>query len=349
MTALPSYFTGTVSVASNGTTVTLVVGGTGASWSGQNALPGDLLQIGDFQTIVADFPTTTSATIPPWGGGAQTSQPYVLWKTSPQRITGQPAAQAVSDLVTVLNGMGTIYAVSGALPDPSIGNEGQYALKTNTGLWKLWLKQGGLWVDQGTPVGTNYRGAWSSATAYGGNDVVTRLGSSYICKGGNTNAPPESSPSFWDLLAGRGTDGAKGDKGDVGLTGTAATIVVNSTVTIAAGSAALVENLGTSSSASLKFSIPQGPQGIQGTQGPQGSGIQPDTTGTLAQRAAHDNEAMNYKFLETDTSPFRLWIKASNTAGDWAGPTYIGGNFPVGDMGHITDSITQTFDFGHII
>jgi hypothetical protein len=343
MTALPSYSTGTVTVAANGTTVTAAGG---ANWSGQNALPGDLLQIGGFQTIVSDFPTATAATIPPWGGGTQTAQPYKLFKTSPQRINGQPFAQAISDLVTVLNGMGTIYAVADALPDPSIGDDGQYALKTNTGVWKLWLKVGGTWVDQGSPVGTNYRGAWNSATAYASNDVTTRLGSSYIAKAPNTNAAPESSPTSWDLLAGKGD---KGDVGTTGATGTAATVNVNTTITLGAGSAALVENLGTSSAASFRFSIPQGPQGIQGVQGAQGVGLQPDATGTLAQRATYDNQATGYKFLETDVSPYRLFVKASNAAGDWAGPTYIGGNFPVGDMGHITDSIVQTFEFGHIV
>ena len=52
-----------------------------------------------------------------------------------------------------------------------------------------------------------------------------------------------------------GPQGSQGIKGD---TGTAATVAVNSTVTGAAGSSALVENLGTTSAASLKFTIPTG-------------------------------------------------------------------------------------------
>ena len=67
--------------------------------------------------------------------------------------------QRVEALVAVLNGMGTIYAVSGSVPDPSIGSNGQYALKTNSSTWLLWLKVSGAWVAQGIPVGTNYRGA----------------------------------------------------------------------------------------------------------------------------------------------------------------------------------------------
>ncbi len=36
-----------------------------------------------------------------------------------------------------------------------------FALKANDGSWKLWLKDGGVWVLQGTPVGANPRGAWN--------------------------------------------------------------------------------------------------------------------------------------------------------------------------------------------
>jgi hypothetical protein len=90
----------------------------------------------------------------------------------------------------------------------------------------------------------------------------------------------------------------------------------------------------------------QGIQGVQGVQGEQGVGIGPDATGTLDQRDAYDGQAQGFKFLETDVSPFRLWIKASNTTADWAGPSYIGGTAPVGDLGSVADSILETFDYG---
>ncbi|SHJ69437.1 hypothetical protein SAMN05444159_1251 [Bradyrhizobium lablabi] len=337
-----SYSTGTVSVPANGTTVT----GVGSIWSGVNARPGDMLQIGAVLSFISDVTDPTHLVIPPYAGTTVSAVAYTIYQTSPLRFVGGQAMTDVSSLVALLNGMGTIYAVPGAAPDPSIGSDGQYALKTNTGIWRLWLKTGGVWVDQGSPVGTNYRGAWNSATAYAANDVTTRLGSAYISKGTNTNAPPESSPTSWDVLAAKGDTG---NTGATGATGTAATIAVNSVSTLPAGSSATVTNLGTSSAASFAFGIPQGPQGIQGTQGLQGVGLQPDASGTITQRATYDGQTTGYKFLETDVSPFRLYIKASNTTGDWAGPTFIGGNFPVGDLGHITDSIVQTFDFGHIV
>lgn len=138
-------------------------------------------------------------------------------------------------------------------------------------------------------------------------------------------------------------------KGDKGNTGAAATIVVNSTVTLPSGSDALVENLGTSGAASLKFSIPQGPQGVQGIQGVQGVGIEPEATGTFDDRSTYDGQDKGFRFLQTDVSPFLLWVKASNISADWAGPSPIGGTVAFGDLGHITDTLFQTFDYGHIV
>lgn len=50
----------------------------------------------------------------------------------------------------------------------------------------------------------------------------------------------------------------------IGPEGKAATVEVDSTETIEAGSPALVENVGTENEAKLKFSIPQGPKGDTG-------------------------------------------------------------------------------------
>jgi len=74
------------------------------------------------------------------------------------------------------------------------------------------------------PAGINWRGAWSSATAYDVRAGVTFNGTSYVCTVGNTNQQPPNA-SYWDVLAAKGSDGAqglpgdKGDKGDVGAAG----------------------------------------------------------------------------------------------------------------------------------
>jgi hypothetical protein len=67
----------------------------------------------------------------------------------------------------------------------------------------------------------------------------------------------------------------------------------------------------------------------------------------LSERAVYDSEARDYAFLQTDVSPYRLWVKASSATADWAGPTYIGGATALGDLGHATDTITELFDLGH--
>lgn len=59
--------------------------------------------------------------------------------------------------------------------------------------------------------------------------------------------------------------------GPAGTPGSAATITVASTSTLAAGQPANVQNVGTPQAAIFNFGIPQGIQGIQGIQGPPGS------------------------------------------------------------------------------
>jgi hypothetical protein len=68
-----------------------------------------------------------------------------------------------------------------------------------------------------------------------------------------------------EISAGESIQGPKGDKGDA-----AATIIVGSTTTGAAGSSASVTNSGTSSNVVLNFTVPVGNTGAQGAQGIQG-------------------------------------------------------------------------------
>jgi hypothetical protein len=87
-------------------------------------------------------------------------------------------------------------------------------------------------------------------------------------------------------------------------------------------------------------------QGVQGIQGPQGIGINYNSSGTLAQRAAFNLQAQGYAYLQTDVSPFQLWVKASAASADWAGPTFIAGIVGIGDYGLVTDTTTATYDYG---
>lgn len=61
---------------------------------------------------------------------------------------------------------------------------------------------------QGIP-GTSFiwKGAWSGATGYVVNDVVSSGGNSYICISAHTNHTPPNG-TYWELVAQKGTDGA---------------------------------------------------------------------------------------------------------------------------------------------
>lgn len=90
-----------------------------------------------------------------------------------------------------------------------------------------------------------------------------------------------------------------------------------------------------------------GTTGLTGAGGDDGDGLQPNASGTLAQRAAHNAAAQGFLYLQTDVLPFRLWAKASAVSGDWTGPTTISGNeFAIGDWGLITDPPAAIYDFG---
>lgn len=66
-----------------------------------------------------------------------------------------------------------------------------------------------------------------------------------------------------------------------------------------------------------------GPPGVQGSQGSTGSGLKYDASGTLAQRAAYDTMPQGFAYLQTDVTPFVLFVKASATTADWSSGTPI--------------------------
>jgi len=209
MTALVSYSTGLATVAAGGTSVT----GIGTIWSGVNARPGDVFQIGNFQSIVCNVVDVDELTIPPWGGGAQTAVAYKIWQVSPQRFAGAQAMADVSALVAALNTDGFFFFVDvdQAEPDPSLGDDGQFAFQPTTG--KTWVKTGGAWSYLGIYKAFRLMGAWSGATAYAVGDVVTLNGSSYVCVLDHTNHTPPNT-TYWQVLASKGDTGSTGAKGD---------------------------------------------------------------------------------------------------------------------------------------
>lgn len=233
MTALNSYSTGTATVSAGGATVT----GIGTIWSGTNAKPGDIFQIGNFQTVISDVTDTTHLVIPPWGGGAQTGVAYKIWQTSSQRFAGSQAMATVNQLVAAFNTSGffVFVDIADTVPDPSLGDDGQFAFQPTTG--KTWERVAGVWTYLGVYKAFQLKGAWSGATAYAAGDVVTLSGSSYACVLDHTNQTPPNA-TYWQLLSSIGATGNTGATG-AGYGGTSTT-----SLTIGTGSKAFTTQAG---------------------------------------------------------------------------------------------------------
>ncbi|MBB4259716.1 MULTISPECIES: hypothetical protein [unclassified Bradyrhizobium] len=218
MTALVSYSTGTASVSAGGTTVT----GSGTNWLGTIAKPGDIFQIGNFQSVISDVTDTTHLVIPPWGGGNQSGVAYTIWQVSPQRFAGAQAMATVSQLVAAFNTSGyfVFVGIDETVPDPSLGDDGQFAFQPTTG--KTWERVAGVWTFLGIYKGFNLTGDYDNATVYSYGDVQTTSGSSYIYIN-ETPSAGHTAPNttYWQLLASKGDTGAAGSNGATGATGPA--------------------------------------------------------------------------------------------------------------------------------
>ena len=69
-----------------------------------------------------------------------------------------------------------------------------------------------------------------------------------------------------------------------------------------------------------------GPRGEKGEKGDKGDPMKIDATGTAAELAQYDAEAKGFSFLATDTG--KVYIKNSDTSGDWSEP--VGFQGPAG-------------------
>jgi hypothetical protein len=208
------YDTGTVTVSG---TPALNVTGVGTLWSPVVEI-GDWIwiagQVGMIGAVVDDTHLTLEA---PWQGTPPAAAAYVITKMSWLRYDPALTQSKLRELLESLEAQGTFLFVEGAAPDPDMGEDGQWALKTDVAPWKLWFKVGGVWVPQATPAGLKWRGTWSSATSYSIADAVERNGSSYVAKTANLNKPPESNAADWDLMAAKGNTGAQGATGPQGV------------------------------------------------------------------------------------------------------------------------------------
>jgi hypothetical protein len=239
-----------------------VIVGIGTIWSGTNAKAGDTIYVNDVYPgiEITDVTDVTHLSIPePWSGGAKVSVPYKIVQNFPARVLGVEAAKDVSTLVAALNKEGFFWFVGPdeLVPDPSRGDEGQYARQPSTG--KQWYKSGGLWVYEGISGAVTFDATpYSAATTYGAQTLVSFGGKLYLSlQAGNLNHLPSTSPTWWSqIIAGGDTVYLAMDDSDRPDTGeTVLKWICPETTTFYAGLAASYAHATVASTASAVYSV----------------------------------------------------------------------------------------------
>jgi hypothetical protein len=274
MTAFPTYSTGTVSVAANATAIV----GVGMDWT-TKAVPGDTIQVTGFAPVkTIDVTDATHLAIAAWPfGTVAAGTTYTLFLDSPSRSGVTRTMQNVDTLIAAINSNGFYVAVppTAAAPDPSLGEENQYAIQAGTG--KIWQRIGGAWVFVDALKGFGSFSAWSSTTAYTERDVASLNGTTYVCILANTNQTPPNA-TYWMVLAAKGDTGATGATGPVALKPVAAW--VTATAYIIGPPASFVSQAGSSyeclvahTSGTFATDLAAGKWGVVASKGVDGSGI----------------------------------------------------------------------------
>jgi hypothetical protein len=121
------------------------------------------------------------------------------------------------------------------------------------------------------PAGIHWQGTYNHGGGYVSGDAVAFNGSSYLSvTTPNIGITPGTDTSFWQVLAaagGPGIAGSNGAQGAQGNDGAAASIQIGTTATGPAGTAAMVQNVGSPNAAILNFTVPQGAAGPAGAPG----------------------------------------------------------------------------------
>lgn len=203
---LGGYTTGTISIDANAT----VAIGTSVIWNSANAREGDTLIVDGHQVIVNSVNNVAELGIDAWPFAAVSGATYRLAYTSPLRYgANAQLAKDVSAVLAVLNATGffMFVGIDEVNPDPSLGEDGQFALQPST--MKRWHKEGGLWVFEGYFGGFGIPAPYDNAHAYTLFEIATSGGSSYIWINptpASGHAPPNA--TYWAVMAAKGADGA---------------------------------------------------------------------------------------------------------------------------------------------
>ena len=206
-----------------------------------------------------------------------------------------------------------------------------YIVETNNHLY-IW--DGAKWYDDG---GVSQGPTGAAATITVGSTTTSNPGGDAQVSNSGTSAA-----AILNFVIPRGPTGPQSTlPGPKGETGTAATIAVGNTTTLAPGSNASVSNKGTSAAAVFDFGIPKGdtgPQGLKGETGATGTtpNVQvgstttgsPGTQASVTRSGPDANPTFSFVIPKGDTGPQGL-------KGD-KGETGATGSASVGNKGPIT-------------
>jgi hypothetical protein len=129
--------------------------------------------------------------------------------------SGAPGAQGIQGATGSTGPIGPTGLTGATGAAGSTGATGSQGIQGTTGTTGTQGIQGATGTAGGS---TNWRGAWSGATAYAINDAIANAGSSYIATAASTNQVPPNA-SYWSLLAQVGATGSQGIQGTTGTTG----------------------------------------------------------------------------------------------------------------------------------
>ena len=201
------------------------------------------------------------------------------------------------------------------------------------------------------PAGLSWRGAYTPQTGYSAGDAVAYGGASYVSLSGANAGNTPGTTAQWALLAAAGATGASGANGAAGTRGSdgaAATIAVGSVSTGLPGSAASVQNSGTSSAATLNFVLPQGAAGAPGTPGLAYQGTWAAGTGYSKGDVVYRGGSSYVSQVGTNgADPV---VSVANSTGEWKllvaqgdpGPASVAvGSVTAGSTAAVTNSGTQ--------
>ncbi len=199
----------------------------------------------------------------------------------------------------------------------------------------------GVQGDRGEQ-GMTWRGAYQSSRTYEVGDVVSHLGSAYICTATTNQSPPNG--FGWELLVARGREGARGSTGADGVGGSGTIELINPSVSALTGEVASGSGL----VPTMQIICPSGNIGLADSSLAQDAfpdGMLPESLDVLQLAGATTYRFRGFYHLSTGvvshstSMSFRTAGGLTITSCHWSTLTYTGSALPM------TQTTTQATNY----